>query len=236
VSISPALLIRDLGRPERFLNMLRVFKPTSPMNLGSWILTFEGTAVGLAALLELLHRRSRLQRLAEGAAGALGPALATYTAVLLSDTSVPAWHEARRELPVVFAGSAAASAGAACMLLAPIANAAPARRLVLGGALVDEAALALMERRLGSLAEPYRTGEGGRYSRRARRFTLVGAALTAIAGRRKPTAALAAGLTLTGALCRRFAIYKAGFDSALDPSYTVEPQRRRLDQGASRPG
>jgi hypothetical protein len=214
--------------------MLRVFKPTSPMNVGSWILTLEGAAVGLSALLELCRRAPRLHRVAEGAAGALGPALATYTAVLVSDTSVPAWHEARRELPALFAGSAAASAGAACMLLAPVGSAAPARRLVLGGALVDEAALALMERRLGRLAEPYHAGAGGRYSRRARRLTLAGAGLTAIAGRRKPTAAIAAGLTLAGALCRRFAVYKAGFDSALDPSYTVEPQRRRLDQAASR--
>ncbi|WP_420813821.1 NrfD/PsrC family molybdoenzyme membrane anchor subunit, partial [Phytoactinopolyspora endophytica] len=42
-------LIHDLGRPERFLNMLRVFKPTSPLSMGSWLLASFGTLSGAAA-------------------------------------------------------------------------------------------------------------------------------------------------------------------------------------------
>ena len=53
-AISPLLLISDLGRPERFHHMLRVFKVTSPMNVGSWILLVNGGASNTAAVLELL--------------------------------------------------------------------------------------------------------------------------------------------------------------------------------------
>ena len=116
IGVSPALLIIDLGRPERFLNMLRMFKVTSPMSVGTWIVTFSGLASGLATSLEVIGRLPRAKLVAEAAAGALGPFLSTYTAALLADTAVPVWHEARRELPFVFAGSSAASAGAACAL------------------------------------------------------------------------------------------------------------------------
>ena len=119
IGVSPALLIIDLGRPERFLNMLRMFKVTSPMSVGTWIVTFSGLASGLATSLEILGRLPRAKLAAEAAAGALGPFLSTYTAALLADTAVPVWHEARRELPFVFAGSSAASAGAACAMIAP---------------------------------------------------------------------------------------------------------------------
>src|SRR5919206_1182670 len=67
-AVSPVLLIMDLGRPKRFYNMLRVFKPTSPMNLGTWILTSFGPAVGIAAASDVLGVFPRLGRLFEGVA------------------------------------------------------------------------------------------------------------------------------------------------------------------------
>ncbi|MDP9476821.1 MAG: polysulfide reductase NrfD, partial [Actinomycetota bacterium] len=97
-AVSPVLLIMDLGRPGRFYNMLRVVKPTSPMNVGTWILTAFGPSAGFAALNDVLGVFPRLGRLSEWSAALLGPALATYTAVLVADTSIPVWHEARREL------------------------------------------------------------------------------------------------------------------------------------------
>jgi hypothetical protein len=133
---SPALLISDLGRPERFLNMLRVFKPTSPMNMGSWLLVATGTAAGLASTHDVLGRFPRTGRASASAAGLLGLPLSTYTAALLANTSVPLWHEARRELPFVFAGSAAASAGAAAAIVAPSKQAGPGRRLAVIGTLL----------------------------------------------------------------------------------------------------
>ena len=123
------LLVSDLGRPERFPYMLRMFKVTSPLSVGSWILAAMGPAAAGAAVSDRLGIFPRLGRAAETVAGLLGPALATYTGTLVADTAVPVWHEAGRELPFVFAGSAAASAGAAAVLLTPAADAGPARRL-----------------------------------------------------------------------------------------------------------
>src|SRR5437868_8478628 len=125
---SPLLLISDLGRPERFHHILRVFKPTSPMNVGAWILLASGGASNTAALLELTGRLRAVKLAAEVVAALSGPPLATYTGVLVADTAVPVWHEGRHELPWLFGASACASAGAAaCMLLDPPA-ARPARR------------------------------------------------------------------------------------------------------------
>jgi formate-dependent nitrite reductase membrane component NrfD len=227
-TVSPVLLTLDLGRPERFLNMLRVFKITSPMSVGSWILSASGTASGIAATCEVLGILPRVKAVAEAAAAALGPALATYTAVLLSDTAVPVWHEARRELPFVFGASSAASAGAVALLVAPTGESEPARRLLLGGVAAEGAAMELMERRLGFVGEPYKQGTAGKLARAAKALTAVGAALALGGRRRRRTVAAGAALVLAGELCLRWSVFRAGFQSARDPRYTVEPQRRRL--------
>ncbi|MEV0390805.1 NrfD/PsrC family molybdoenzyme membrane anchor subunit, partial [Nonomuraea sp. NPDC050643] len=127
-------LIHDLGRPERFLNMLRVFKVTSPMSVGTWILSGYAPQVACAAAADLTGRCSGLGRAATVGAGLTGSAVATYTAALICDTAVPAWHEGYREMPFLFAGSAAAAAGGLGMLAAPVAEAGPARRAAAGGA------------------------------------------------------------------------------------------------------
>ena len=118
-ALSMAALVHDLGRPARFLNMLRVAKLTSPMSVGTWILTAYGPFAGVAAVAELRRaapgrlravaaaaRGRRLGRPAGLAAAAvIAPPVAAYTAVLLADTATPSWHEAYRELPFVFGGS-----------------------------------------------------------------------------------------------------------------------------------
>jgi formate-dependent nitrite reductase membrane component NrfD len=235
IGVSPALLIIDLGRPDRFLNMLRMFKVTSPMSVGTWIVTFSGLASGLATSLEVLGRLPRGKLAAEVAAGALGPFLSTYTAALLADTSVPAWHEARRELPFVFAGSSAASAGAACALLTPPRTARPARRLAITGAALELAAASVMERRLGFLAEPYKRGRVGALATAAKTLTAAGALTMGLQGRQRAGAMGAGALLLAGSLAERFAIFRAGLDSARDARYTVVPQRQRVDQRAPSP-
>ena len=70
-------------------------------------------------------------------AGLLGPAIATYTAALICDTAVPAWHEGYREMPYVFAGSAASAAGGLGLLAVRPADAGPARDLAVLGAAVE---------------------------------------------------------------------------------------------------
>jgi formate-dependent nitrite reductase membrane component NrfD len=230
---SPLLLISDLGRPERFHHMLRVFKVTSPMNVGSWILAFSGTSSGVAAGAHVLGMR-RLRNAAEAVSAAFGLPLATYTAVLVSDTSIPVWHEARHELPLVFASSSAASAGAAAALVVSPEAAAPARRVAVAGALVENLAVEVMEKRLGTLGEPYEEGSAGQLNRLAKALSLSGAAFLQLAGRRRPGAVVGGALLLAGEACLRWSIFKAGFASAADPRYTVEPQRERADRDGAR--
>jgi hypothetical protein len=229
IAASVPLLVSDLGRPERFHHMLRVFKPTSPMSMGSWALAAMGPAAVGAAVSDRLGILPGLGRVAEVISGVIGPSLCTYTGALVANTAVPVWHEARRELPLVFAGSALASAGAASTLLTPAADAGPARRLAVTGAVVELAAGQVMERRLGELGEPYHQGVAGRYARLAKGCTATGAAAIGLAGRRRPLAIAGAGLLLAGSAFERLAVYKAGFQSARDPKYVVKPQRERID-------
>jgi hypothetical protein len=139
------------------------------------------------------------------------------------------WHEARAELPFLFAAGAAASAGAAATLVTPRRYAAPARRLAIGGAVVGEAVAAVMERRLGFVGEPYSRGATGRLGRLSTAAALSGAALLGARGRRSRAGAAAGSLlVLGGELGRRWTVFKAGFDSARDPRYTVRPQKEGL--------
>jgi hypothetical protein len=232
IGVSPGLLIADLGRPERFLNMLRMFRVTSPMSVGTWIVTGSGLASGLGTTLELIDGLPRLKLAAETTAGLLGPFLSTYTAALLADTSVPAWQEARRELPFVFAGSSAASAGGACALIAAPEHAAPARRLAVAGAALELAAGQAMERRLGFVGEPYRKGLTGALATAAKVLTAAGGLTMLLAGRSRGGARTAGGLLLAGSVCERFAVFRAGFASADDPRYTIVPQRGRVTERA----
>jgi hypothetical protein len=223
VNASPALLVKDLGRPERFLNMMRVFKPGSPMNLGSWLLLGSGATTTGAALLDLAGVAPRLRTALEGVSGVVGIPLSVYTAVLLSDTANPAWHESRRELPFLFASGAAASAGAAAALATPPEHAGPARRAMLVGTAGSQLAGALMVRRLGPIARAHATGEAGRYRQAARLLDAAGAMLALSGGRRRGR--LGAALVLAGAAATRFSVFKAGFQAAEDPRYVLETQR-----------
>jgi Polysulphide reductase, NrfD len=240
---SLGLLVHDLGRPSRFHHMLRVAKPTSPMSVGTWILTAYGPVAGLAAvsegrdLLPARLRRGRLGRALPGtgraaglAAAAVAPPLASYTAVLLSDTATPAWHEAQRELPVVFVGSAAAAAGGAGLVLAPLDQAGPTRRLAVGGAVTDLVAGRVMELRMGLPAETLRQGAAGRWLRAAEGLTAGGAVLAGVGRRHRVVSALGGAALVAGSVCTRFGLFAAGQQSAADPRYTVVPQRERLDR------
>jgi Polysulphide reductase, NrfD len=225
---SPVLLIADLGVPARFYNMMRVFKITSPMNVGSWILAATGGSAATATAHEVFGVLPRTGRLARAASALFGLPLATYTAALLSNTAVPVWHEARRELPFAFAGSAAASAGAAAAIVTRPEEAGPARRLAIIGVAAELASTHAMERRLGMIAEPYGTERAGLYRRLSQAASIAGAVTIATRGRGR-TGALAGGaLVLAGSVLLRWAVFKAGIQSANDPRYTVAPQRARV--------
>jgi formate-dependent nitrite reductase membrane component NrfD len=239
-------LIADLGRPERFHHMLRVAKPTSPMSMGTWMLAGYGPAIGLAAAAELVPKRWQgtvpgrlvraLARPAGLAAAALAPGVASYGAVLLSQTAVPAWNAAHEEMPFIFTASSAASAGGLGMIVAPVSEAAPARRLATYGAVVELAASQRLERRMGVVGEVYGTGPAARYLQRASALTAAGVLGSVLLGRRSRIAAAASGLALlAGGLFERLGLLHAGIQSTEDPKYVVEPQRQRIaEHGPSR--
>ncbi|MGP4018952.1 NrfD/PsrC family molybdoenzyme membrane anchor subunit [Saccharopolyspora sp. 5N708] len=224
---SVAALVHDLGRPARFLNMLRVLKPTSPLSVGSWILAPFSALSSAGVASELTGWLPTLGRAASTTAGVIAPAMTTYTAVLLADTAVPGWHEAHRELPFLFAGSAVSSAGAVGMLAAP-GESAPARRMAIAGAALELAAGQRMHRRIGLVGEVYRQGRAGAVLRTARALACVGAGTALLAGRCRG-AAIASGLCLNAAAAAtRYGIFEAGRASVRDPRYTVVPQRNGL--------
>jgi hypothetical protein len=216
--------------------MLRVAKPTSPMSVGTWVLAAYGAPMGLAAAAEVLPRRVRrsvpgrlvraLARPAGLVAAGLAPVVASYTAVLLSQTAVPAWHEAHEELPFIFTSSAMASAGGLGMIVAPVSEAAPARRLALAGAVIELAASRRVENRLGLVGESFTTGTAHGDLSRASTLTTVGVLGSVLLGRRSRVVAAACGMSLlAGGLYERLGLLEAGRASARDPKYTVEPQR-----------
>ena len=227
-------LVHDLGRPARFHHMLRVAKVRSPMSVGTWILTAYGPMAGLAAVSEALADRWRWTRPLGRAAGlvaaGLGPAVASYTAVLIADTATPTWHAARRDLPLVFVGSASAAAGGMGLVLAPTAEAGPARRLAIGGAVLDLAASRTMESGMGLTAEPLHQGPAGKLLTAAKALTATGGVLAAVGRRRRDVSTVAGLSLLAGSACTRFGLFEAGQHSARDPRYTVVPQRERLDR------
>lgn len=264
IGVSAGFLIEDLGRRSRFHHMLRVVKITSPMSVGTWIFSVFSSLAGASAAAEIGEKVGVPARLARpvtavGQVGSalVGPALATYTAVLLADTAVPAWHEARRHLPWVFAGSATASGGAMGILLSTLAPFDPSggfasgpRRMAVVGAALEVGADEAMHRRLrtvstGDTEKPdigsaYASGPPRVLAGAARAASVTGAAGVALAGRQdRPRTRLLAGagalLVLAGAALERFAIFHAGKTSTTDPVYTVGPQRLRLVPPARRP-
>src|SRR5439155_127143 len=120
---SPALLILDLHTKERWLTMLRIFRPTSPMSIGSWTLVVFGTWSGLAATGQLLDQLFDLPigrvtaRLAGLPAALAGLVMSYYTGALLGATSTPLWAAGYRVLPALFAASSMATATAAISLV-----------------------------------------------------------------------------------------------------------------------
>jgi formate-dependent nitrite reductase membrane component NrfD len=242
VGLGTVFLVHDLGRPERFLNMLRTIKLTSPMSVGSWILSAFSAGAGVAAAAEVdrltgerlpLGPLRPVLRFVEGPAGleaaAFAPLLAVYTAVLLADTAVPTWNAARDELPFVFVSSASLASAGLAMVTTPVAETGPARKLAVLGVIGDLVATRVMHHRMDPVAaEPLHEGRAGTMMRISEALAVAGGIGTLVGGRRRPVA-VASGLALMAASAlTRFGVFEAGIHSAKDPRYTIEPQKRRL--------
>jgi hypothetical protein len=224
-----AFLTAELGRPERFLNMLRVAKPTSPMSMGSWILATHSGLASAAAASEVTGLLPGLGALAGAGSAVTGPLLAAYPGVLLGNTAVPAWHDAHREITMLFVGGAMTAAGAAGLAASAVSadrqDFDAAWRLAMIGAAVESAAGYGLETRPGPTGEPYRTGDGGRMLTAARYLTLSGGVAALGARRSRAAAAVSAALLAGGGICAKIGVLRAGKASAADPKYVVASQR-----------
>lgn len=189
--VGGAALVADLGRPERFLNMMRTVKVTSPMSLGTWILSGFGVGAGVTAAIEvdrltgekllplgpLRRPLHAMETLAAVESAVFATPLAAYTAVLLGATAVPTWNAAGRNgLPYVFVSSASMAAGGAAMALAPVRETGPARLLALAGAAGDLVAMQGMRKRMHPVeVEPMDEGEPGEKLHRSEKLLIAGA-------------------------------------------------------------
>jgi formate-dependent nitrite reductase membrane component NrfD len=233
---APLFLIADLRTPERWYNMLRIFRRTSPMSIGSWTLTAFGGLSGITALLQFLadrRRRSPYRRAARAfalpAAGA-GAIVATYTGTLLGSTSTPLWARASRFLPALFGISAAATSTAALTLAAHASGASriTARRLERLAAMIaaiEFLTSTALDRHwaranlAAPLKEPptttaYRAG----YKGLGIAVPLLVHGVSVATGRRSRRASMfAAAATLIGGYFLRSVIVHAGKDSARRP-------------------
>ncbi len=231
---SPPLLIMDLGRPSRFYNMLRIFKPRSPMSMGAWALTAFGNLAAAAVGADLLGRRREAKAL--GAANAVvGGYLGSYTGVLLAATAVPVWARSRLYLGPIFVSTAAAT-GAAATRLALVATGLPVghpTRRALGtvetAAMGAELALSsLNKHRLGPLAGGLEEGTAGRQFKAAKWAVRAGLALRFA---RKPLGPnvhhVASLLYLAGGLLFRYAWVGAGRASAKHDRVVAQMARDR---------
>jgi len=222
---SGPLLILDLGRPERFLNMLRVFKPQSAMSVGAWTLTVFGTASAGAVIAELMRMR-RTGDAAAFVAALSGLVMATYTGVLLGATAIPVWSKHARTLPIHFGASALASASALLTLrghddtaLNTLALAAAAFETYTGIEIESDRTID---------SEPLRHGGSGITTRIGGFFSgplPLALRLLGITSKRARRAAAASALL--GSLITRIAWVEAGKASAADPRPHLRPAQEK---------
>ena len=214
--VGSVLLVADLGRPERFWHMLRVWRPSSPMNVGSWVLAGFGTAsAGAAVLGRSRNRQIRFVGEAAGlAAGILGLPMAGYTGVLLGATAQPAWWHARRWLPRLFVASAT-SAGAGALELIPMspAEGQAVRTFAIGARAADLVVAKAMIHDLADTPEvvaAYEDGQPGRLMKLAEGLTAGALAASLVSSKVRAVRPLAGALGLAGSLATRFAVVSGG--------------------------
>lgn len=225
-----ALLIYDLGRPARFLNMLRVFRPTSPLSVGSWVLAAIGPLSAASAALAGANGRLRgLGDLAGAGAGLLGGPLAGYTAVLLSNTAVPVWQAPRRTLPALFVSSAASSAASLLDLMdLDEREHRVVERFGAVAKVTDLAATVAVEReasRVERVGRPLKEGLSGTLWKAAKAATATSLVLSVMPGKSRAKRIASGALGTIGALALRFALWHAGTMSVRDPRATFHMQR-----------
>lgn len=224
--ISPALLIADLGRPERFLAMLRVFKPQSPMSVGVWTLLGFSTGAAAAAFAGFLRDRygpslplKVLENAGQAASLAFGLPFSNYTGVLIGATAIPVWNRNAADLPLHFAASGLGAAVGILELMGHRKSRA-LQALGLGAAIFESWEGLRIEGRSHAELDPLKHGPTGWITRAG--GVLSGPLPTALRlasffGSKKTSASLrraAAWSAIAGSLITRFAWVRAGHVSA----------------------
>lgn len=229
-TLGAAFLIHDLGRPERFLYMMRVFRPSSPMNMGVWILG--GAAPTAIAAGLLLNRGGFLGFLGESAgyaSGVFGAALAGYTGVLVSNSAIPVWQAARRWMPVMFIASSAATVGS---LIDIFAGSKTPRRVSLlygtAGRVAELAAAHLVESAASEVPRvglPFHRGGTGLLWKAASVATAASLILALTAGKSRTRQRIGGILGAAGSLMLRLAVHSISNASSLDARASFRQQR-----------
>jgi hypothetical protein len=211
--------------------MLRVFRPSSPMSVGSWVLAGIAPLAGAAALTAgsggLLGTAGDTAGLG---AGALGIPLAGYTAVLLSNTAVPVWQGTRRSLPALFVSSGMSTAASLLgMLDLNDREERVVRRFGIAGRAVDLVASRAVEReadRVDAVGKPLHEGLSGALWKASEALTAASLVSSLLPGKRTRLRRVVEGaLGAAGSLAMRFAVFHAGKASAREPRATFHQQR-----------
>lgn len=212
--LSAALLTADLGRPERFINMLRVFKPQSAMSVGSWTLTaFSATStVALAPAVADTPAVDALATVAATSSAALGAGMLTYTGVLIGATAIPVWNDNIRLLPIHFAASGVASAAAILTLMGH--DEAALNDVAIGAAAVETLIGASIEARDERALAPLREGATGWIIRAGGVLSGPVPLLLRAAARKRSWRTMASIAALAGSLMTRLGWIAAGRASA----------------------
>ena len=238
-AVCPVLLIADLGRPSRFLNMLRVFKLQSPMSMGAWILVaFSGCAFLAVVGHELVLRGYTLPMIfairwmGEASGMITGLLLASYTGVLIGATAIPVWSANRKILPAHFLTSGLGGSAGILELAGFLIPATQILGFVAAG--IETIFEILFEVRKPAVNAPLHHGGSGITFRIAGLLEGPGALLIRIFWSSSPTGRHAAAICfLLGALLSRFAWIWAGRVSAKEPDQQFAMQRSALAQRSS---
>ncbi|HKD81385.1 MAG TPA: NrfD/PsrC family molybdoenzyme membrane anchor subunit [Candidatus Angelobacter sp.] len=225
---SSALLIRDLGRPERFLNMLRIFKMQSPMSVGAWTLAAFGGSSAASVFAKAAERRfgdrfavRMIGNLGQFFSALLGLPLHNYTGVLIGATAIPVWNKNIQTLPIHF-GASGVQAGVSLLELMGHSNSRALNLLGIGSALWESWEGAHLESRGETELQPLKTGASGAVTRTgglmsgpaALVLRLLAAASSGNKSQKFRRAAAACGVI--GSLLTRYGWIQAGHASARD--------------------
>jgi formate-dependent nitrite reductase membrane component NrfD len=242
---NPAVLVTHLGRPERFLHMLRIVKVKSPMSMGVWGLVLYSGAASMNVMRALaLHgvlprwMRFLAPSFFAPVQALFGAFIMGYTGVLISATANPLWSSGKRHIPVTFVCSSMSSACALSSLLSTLEGNTEVthklERLEMLASTAELFALMSFERCAGEYGKALFSGASGE---RLRNYTIRTGILAplalnllgAIVPLPKPVNAvrtvIASVLTLVGGYILRDTVVRAGRVSVQDPRVaSVQPK------------